>query len=495
MKILLLEHPRSFNPGRCNDIANTPLASCLLSGYVAGLLDCQGHEVLIVEGYLDQLSYQEISMIISDFRPDILGVHMVYHWQDDHALYAFLQQIKADVAAPYITAFGFYPTIAWEDLLEKCLAMDSVIVGEPEVTFAELTEAVACGVYPDNLPGLAVRNRVSCQRRAVIADLNTLPFPIRTEALYRLGEVNVLGSRGCYGGCTFCYINPFYGQGSLWRGRSPENIMAEIDGIMAERGIQNVYFTDPNFFGPGQRGQDRALQLAGLFKMRNIHFGIEARVNDIHDRTMEALADAGLRHILIGLESGKDSSLQRMKKLTTVKQNEEAIKILRKHGIEPNIGFIMFEPDSSLDDLRTNFEFLQRNDLLKNLSVTANVLYHNQIVLKGTPAYRELQSAGRLHVQPASTYEGVPSFENSQVAVLAELMREMTNNIFIGMNDIWSGRTTQDDRISKALNRLLIKTFDDHLQYLEAGRLIPKEQIAFFADDFGKKVHSILTTV
>lgn len=79
--------------------------------------------------------------------------------------------------------------------------------------------------------------------------------------MYRLPEVNLLGSRGCYGGCTFCSINPFYGQGSGWRSRSPENIIAEIDGIISERGIRDFYFTDPSFFGPGKRGQDRAYQL------------------------------------------------------------------------------------------------------------------------------------------------------------------------------------------------------------------------------------------
>ena len=32
---------------------------------------------------------------------------------------------------------------------------------------------------------------------------------------------------------------------------------------------------------------------------------------------------------------------------------------LRKYGIEPNYGFIMFEPDSTLADVRENFEFLK----------------------------------------------------------------------------------------------------------------------------------------
>ena len=112
----------------------------------------------------------------------------------------------------------------------------------------------------------------------------------------------------------------------------------------------------------------RALRIAALLKSRNIRFGIEGRVNDVHDETIAALADAGLHQILIGLESGKDEALKRMNKMTTVAQNENALRILRKNGIEPSVGFIMFEPDSSLQDVRVNLEFLKRNDLLKRLS-------------------------------------------------------------------------------------------------------------------------------
>ncbi len=56
MKILMLEHPRAICPERCNDIANTPLSSSLLSGYAAGMLQSRDHQVEILEGYLDRLS-------------------------------------------------------------------------------------------------------------------------------------------------------------------------------------------------------------------------------------------------------------------------------------------------------------------------------------------------------------------------------------------------------------------------------------------------------
>ncbi|MBI5075207.1 MAG: B12-binding domain-containing radical SAM protein [Nitrospirae bacterium] len=483
MKVLLLEHPRSITPDRCNDIANTPLSSCLISGYAAGMLEQCGHDVRIIEGYLDKLGYEEIEARITSFAPDILGVHMVYHWKQDLALFAFLARVKQKMPALTITAYGFYATISAADIMKHCAAVDAVIIGEAEAPFVSLAGAVSAGRSVYELPGIVDRPglcKSSSRKQQPITDLDSIPFPMRTEALYRLSEVNILGSRGCYGRCTFCYINGYYGQGVPWRGRSPENIAAEISVIMQERGKKEFYFTDPNFFGPGQTGQERALRIAALLKPMNIAFGIEGRVNDIHDKTIAALVDAGLRHILIGLESGRDESLRRMNKMTTVAQNEQALRILRKHGIEPNVGFIMFEPDSSLEDIRTNFEFLKRNDLLKNLSVTANVLYHHQIVLEGTQAFHALKQEGRLE-SAGSSYEGSAQLKNPGAAILADFMRQVTNILFSRMDGIWSGTLIEPPGMQRRyaeINRVLVDLFEKNLSALEAGELISRERIA-----------------
>lgn len=474
MKILLLEHPRSINPERCNDIANTPLSSCLLSGYAAGMLRSRGHEVEIVEGFLDRLAYPAIAERVRAMRPSLLGVHMVYHWERNSALFHFLEQMRDELGLS-VAAYGFYPTIAFEELLQDCTALDAVILGEPEMTFAGLAETVRQKGDPLALKGVAARDSsgvVRWQPGELVEDLDSLPFPVRTEGLYRIPEVNIQGSRGCYGKCTFCYINPFYGKGSLWRSRSPENIIAEIDAVIAEKGKKDFYFTDPNFFGPGRKGQERALRIAALLKERRLHFGIEGRVNDIHDETIGPLVEAGLRHILIGLESGKDDSLQRLNKMTTVAQNENALAVLRRHGIEPNVGFIMFEPESTLHDVRTNFEFLRRNDLLKNLPITANVLYHHQIVLKGTPAYRHLRETGRLRTESEAAYEGTTAFARPEVATLAAMMRRITNFLFNRMADIWSGKVIEPvgaRQRYERVNRLLVESFEKMLQTLESG--------------------------
>ena len=322
---------------------------------------------------------------------------MIYHWQTDRQLFDLLAEVKREGSAGYITAYGFYPTFYFEEILRVCSEIDSVILGEPEPVFAELADALDGHSRSSDIRGLALRDgsgKMTFSRRKPIEDLDSLPFPLRSEAMLRLPEVNIQGSRGCYGRCTFCCINPFYADNSRWRGRSPENIVAEIDMLIAQRGTKDFYFTDPNFFGPGRQGQSRAMLLASCLKGRNIHFGIEARVNDIHDKTMEALVDAGLRHMLIGLESGNDTSLQRFNKMTTVALNERAVSILRKHSIEPNIGFIMFEPYSSLHDIRSNLKFLRPQQPAQQSARNGKCALPSPDSIEGIPCLSKICAAG-----------------------------------------------------------------------------------------------------
>jgi len=503
MKILLLEHPRKIAKERCNDIANTPLSSSLITGYTAGMLANQGHEIKIVDGYFDKLSYEEIAGIVGAFEPDILGIHIVYSWENNESLFSFVKEIKGE-EIKLITAYGFYPTFAYAEILQQCPEIDAVIVGETEHTFVELVEMVQNRTQDSTqatqnsaILGLAWKDeygKINLQRRGLDENLDLLPYPIRTEAMLRvMSQTNIEGSRGCYGGCTFCYINPYYGKPSCWRGRSPENVIAEIDSLIENYGRRDFYFVDPNFFGPGRYGRERVLRLASLLKERGIIFGIEGRVNDIEEETISALVEAGLHEILIGLESGRNESLKRLNKLTTVEQNEKAIRILRKYGIEPSIGFIMFEPDSSLEDIRTNFEFLQRNSLLNNLAITANVLYHPQIILQGTKAYHDLKSEGRLKLVSTS-YEGTAAFANPQVATLAQIISKITNYVFLKMDGIWSGRVEKpkgSEVVYQKLNQSLVKYFTNTLTELELDKRLADEDIVALVEKAKEEINLI----
>jgi hypothetical protein len=356
---------------------------------------------------------------------DLLGVHLVYSWENTENVLRALHEIGSRVTVPIIV-YGFYPTFAYQTLLESYPSITYVIRGEPEDTFVRLCSVIKKGADPGSVRGIAFRSDktlVVTERSRPIDDLDGLPFPYRTKEQRALTEdgINVLGSRGCYGNCSFCYINNFYGVKSSWRGRTPGNIYEEVAMISAAYPEEYIYFVDANFIGPGTGGQERALQIAELFKtVKGLTFGMECRVNDIRERSLKHLVDAGLRHVFLGLESASPSCLKRIKKNTTVQQARSALALLRSYGIEPHIGFIMFEPDSELHDIRANFDFLISHNLLNGLSKTVDLLYHPEIVLMGTDTYRLLASAGRMELSAHSNYQGTYRFKDRRVKCLAD---------------------------------------------------------------------------
>ncbi|MGL6292053.1 B12-binding domain-containing radical SAM protein, partial [Eubacterium aggregans] len=199
--------------------------------------------------------------------------------------------------------YGYYHTFAYGEIFDRCSAVDTAMLGENKITITHLVDHLR---DYQGIKGLAYREGegIAATFGERVEDLDSLPFPIRKATSYPGGEVNIFGSRGCYNDCIFCYIDPYYGptRGCVkWRGCSPKNIIAEIDTIIAQTDHRYFYFTDPNFYGPGKVSRDRVLKLAALFKERPITFGIEARANDIDEETTAALAEAGLKDILVGL--------------------------------------------------------------------------------------------------------------------------------------------------------------------------------------------------
>ncbi|GAB4266090.1 MAG: hypothetical protein Kow0092_18790 [Deferrisomatales bacterium] len=491
LRVALLEHPREPSWEHLNDVANAPLSASLLTPYLAAVLERAGHEVCVVEGHLGRLSPQECVRRVADARPDLLGIHVVYDWSDGAALRRLLGDLaEATGGAPAIV-YGFYPTFAWSELLPTLPGVAAAVLGEPEATWAEAAAALAGAARAEparalrGVPGLAVRLADGPARatapRALIDDLDALPFPRRSPELFGLREVNVAGSRGCYGACTFCTINSFYGPASRWRPRTPENVAAEIEAVLAERpDKRRFYFVDPNFFGPGRSGRRRALALARLLRERfSIRFGLEGRVNDIDEEVVGALVEAGFDEILIGLESGSDQTLARLNKRTTVEQNRRALRILRAHGIEPNVGFIMFEPGSRLEDVRTNLAFLEEEGLLSRLSVTVNVLYHQQILLAGTPAYRAARADGSLVPAAHNPYEGRVAFRHPEVAFLAETMAEVSRHVLSSVPpEAWEREAVRPDPALAALNRRLVALFRDLLDGVDSGEVLPTPEVA-----------------
>jgi anaerobic magnesium-protoporphyrin IX monomethyl ester cyclase len=494
MSIVLLEHPRPRTPERYESVVNTPLSSCLMTGYIASTLKSNHHDVDIVDANLYGWSFHETIQELKKRSFKLLGVHLIYLWKNTEDVFEMLFSLRKNVPDAHINLYGHFPTFAFRELLASYSFIDSVAIGEPEATFLELAEAVInskCNSALYTIDGLVFKSSgskieegvlkpdvIQNKPRKPVSNLDKLPFPSRCDfdMLKKKGiSTYILASRGCYGKCTFCYLDNFYGEESSWRGRNPQNVFNEISDIYENLGERYFYFADANFFGPGKNGKERACELAKLIvdKDLNIKFGIECRVNDIDDKTIGILVRAGLKDVFLGVESGSQRSLNKFRKFTKVGDNKKAINILRRYGIEPNYGFIMFEPDSTIADVRENFEFLKEVKMLNSPGITAHLLHHKQTIFQGTFDYEKrnngAKSASKLGYESAYEFKdkAVEAFSEEINAFCLQALNDLSTNRDLKNEDRDSCLYGENNSYSRQMNEKLIEHFERTLSSFE----------------------------
>lgn len=216
------------------------------------------------------------------------------------------------------------------------------------------------------------------------------------------GIIRIEGSRGCpWSKCTFCSISAKY-CGGKWRPFPISRVIQDLAEI-SRMGGRSPYFTDEDFLGnDGDRAFElaRAVTLAKRTKIiaPDLDFFVSTSVRSVlgfrrspgAETLLTELRRAGLREVFLGLESGSPSQLERYGKGVTPDTNREVLQVLAKVGLTVDVGFIMFDPEMSLDDLMTNLRFIRETAL----SDSDARLTKSLRILPETVLARQLQNQG-----------------------------------------------------------------------------------------------------
>ncbi|WP_089324974.1 B12-binding domain-containing radical SAM protein [Actinomadura meyerae] len=202
--------------------------------------------------------------------------------------------------------------------------------------------------------------------------------------------------------------------------RSAASIVEEVSDLVTGHGVHTISFVDDDFLGGDGRGRERAFEFAELLRRREhqIKFSIECRINELDDGVLSTLREVGIRHVLIGVESANDTDIALFAKKTTNDEAERAIRLLRALDIDFSTGFIMFQPLSELDGIRTNLAFLARNRIGTHRRIA------NRLELyPGAPLTTYFQRRGVAFHE--DRYRLYYDFENPGVAVLYSAFQEV----------------------------------------------------------------------
>lgn len=248
--------------------------------------------------------------------------------------------------------------------------IDSVVVREGDITLPELALLNYLNQEWTDINGIAHRSKervVVNPHRALIKNLDSLPFPEHYAHLLGIKEFAIEGSRGCYYRCTFCSIPPFFdakNKRMKWRPRSPENILDEVQlTLTTHPDIRLFRFTDPDFVG-APKHSDRLLEFAREIRRRklNFQFIIATRTNDIvgvPENVWKELKKSGLVEVYVGVETASPHIRKAMRKGTTLDQDKKALSLMYDLDIRVRYGFMMMTPWTKEEDIEHNARILR----------------------------------------------------------------------------------------------------------------------------------------
>jgi radical SAM superfamily enzyme YgiQ (UPF0313 family) len=259
--------------------------------------------------------------------------------------------------------------------------VDHFVLNEAEITLPEFLRDLEAGCPKPHYAS------------TVFPDVHDTPVPLWELAeLRRYASMSIQFSRGCPFDCEFCDVTAKFGHRS--RTKSAEQIIAELDALVARGWRGQVFFVDDNFIGNKRVLRTELLPALTAWQQKRRHrltFFTEASINLADDEPlMQAMVAAGFDAVFIGIETPDEAALVECNKRQNQGRDLVAdIKRLQRAGLQVQGGFIVGFDTDTPSIFRRQLEFIQKSGI-----VTAMVGLLN--ALPDTRLYARMQREGRL---------------------------------------------------------------------------------------------------
>jgi anaerobic magnesium-protoporphyrin IX monomethyl ester cyclase len=312
------------------------------------------HTIEVLDCQLEDLAYEAIEAEIRRRAPDLVGIQTMTFTLIDAIETA--RRVKSANPRIHVTLGGPHVYLFPEETI-SIPEIDSLILGEGEMNFADFLNAFETGADLRTVKGLVYKRDGTIIRnplRDLVSDLDSLPFPAREmlpvnryySVLAKSTPITTLmSSRGCPAKCIFC-DRPHLGK--TFRARSPKNVVDEMQEC-ARLGIAEIFFYDDTF----TVDRERVGAICDLVVARGLRIGwdIRARVNDLTPQLLVKLKRAGCQRIHYGIESGTPEILRILQKGINLEHAREVFRATKKAGITTLAYFMLGNPTETREQI------------------------------------------------------------------------------------------------------------------------------------------------
>jgi len=357
--------------------------------YIAAVLERRGLEVEIFDSLIEDTervedvgpgiirigaSFSAIKDKIEKFAPDMVGVSNLFSRQavNAHEIYRIVKSVNPGIV---VVAGGAHPTVMAETVM-KDENVDFVVMGEGEDAIAGLVDHIEGRKESTLLDGIVFRKNGETRvvpKKSFIEDLDSIPFPARhllkMERYFGLKQSHgerqsmrfspIVTSRGCPMGCTFCTAHHVWGR--LFRARSPENVIKEMEELKSKYGVEELLIEDDNL----TLDTKRAEKIFDLMIERKLGLkwdtpnGVAAftLTNDL----VKKMKDAGCYKMNIAVESGNKDILKNViKKPLDLEKVRSLVDYARSIGLRVGIFLIIGMPGETLKNMWESYRFADK---------------------------------------------------------------------------------------------------------------------------------------
>jgi len=324
-------------------------------------LDPQRYEVIIVDGRLE--SDPERAVLAHLDGALCLGVTVLTGAPISDALQISRAAKAARADLPVIWG-GWHPSMfSRECLLEP--SVDVTVRGQGEQTFAELVDRLATDRPLDDCAGCTVRLADGSIRENPSRPLASVEnfrahdyglIPVeRYFALKGKRQLDYISSQGCNFRCAFC-SDPFV-YGRKWVGLEPVRMALRLKELWDRYQFNDVNFQDETFFTRRERVQTLADHIieSGI----RITWAATMRADQgvrLPDAVWKRCKQSGLRRLLVGVESGSNEVLKRIRKDIRIEQVFETASQMRRYELAGHFPFIVGFPEESDTDIQATLD-------------------------------------------------------------------------------------------------------------------------------------------
>lgn len=362
-----------------------------------------------VDGNMEDEPWQIISEKLSSGKYKYFGCTVMPGPQLKEAI-VFSKKIKDLYSEITIIWGGYFASNQYKVVLESGY-VDFVVNGPGDYAFPNLLNALESDQSFEAIGNLIYfedGNIIKTKKDELLNQdkLPALPYehlnqyyPIKSYISKTFLGKKTIGyhsSIGCPFSCSFCGVVPIYN--GRWKGKSADNLYADIKWLRDTYGIDSVEFHDNNFFA----SRNRVIEFSKLIINDNITWWGEGRIDTIDkytDKDLKLMADSGCKMIFLGAESGSDEILKQMNKGGT----QSAIQIknfalrLKKVNIIPEYSFVLGLPgDNSakvMEQIDADISFIKE---IKSLNPNTEIIIYlySPVPSDDSELYKSITEAG-----------------------------------------------------------------------------------------------------